>query len=219
LDRSLAHRPDTVVYSEYRNSAAGVRLRAGLREAGPEHAGWPSSEGGNGVPIASGLRFVSVCDPFGLQASEYPDAVLLAKFDTLDLFGVRPRNVTTSAVHEQRAPETSTPDAMRRTSKSTFAPAARSMRSALRTYTRSWSGIGPRPGCTNTQTGSSTVGNRSGATLRTSGEAAGESIKRSCPSRCCSQCGRPNTIIRFAKLRLTDHSALIVDIDEPHGRT
>jgi exodeoxyribonuclease-3 len=87
LNRSLAHRPDTVVYSEYRNTAAGVRLRAGLREAGLEHAGWSSSDGRNGVLIASRWPFVSLYDPFGMQAGEYPDAILLARFDTLDLFG------------------------------------------------------------------------------------------------------------------------------------
>jgi exonuclease III len=88
LESSLAHTPDTVVYSEFRDTPAGARLRAALQAGGLTHTGWSSTGSANGVLIASRVPFQALHNPFGLEAAEYPDAVLLARFAMLDLFGV-----------------------------------------------------------------------------------------------------------------------------------
>jgi exodeoxyribonuclease III len=92
LDRllvgTLEHRPDVVVYSEFRAGAAGEVLRSGLRGAGLEHVAWSVAPADNGVLIASRAPFTTLHNPFGLEAEEYPGAVLRARFDAIDVFGV-----------------------------------------------------------------------------------------------------------------------------------
>ncbi len=87
LDGTLAHRPDVVVYSEFRDTPAGEVLRLGLRAAGLEHAAWSATAADNGVLIASHTPFTTLHNPFGLEIDEYPGAILRARFDTVDIFG------------------------------------------------------------------------------------------------------------------------------------
>jgi exonuclease III len=88
LEGTLAHRPDVVVYSEFRDTPAGEVLRSGLREAGLEHAAWSAAAGDNGVLIASSAPFTMLHNPFGLESDEYPHAVVRGHFETIDIFGV-----------------------------------------------------------------------------------------------------------------------------------
>jgi exonuclease III len=87
--RRLAFRDaDTVVLSEYRDNAAGALLRETLVRTGYEHVASTQGHRGNGVCIASSAPFVATVNPFGLSDDEYPNAVLKAAFEDLDLFGV-----------------------------------------------------------------------------------------------------------------------------------
>jgi exonuclease III len=79
---------DTLVFSEYRDTPAGALLRDTLVKTGYEHLEWTQGHRGNGVCIASALPFAATVNPFGLAGDEYPNAVLKAAFEDLDLFGV-----------------------------------------------------------------------------------------------------------------------------------
>ncbi|MBV8371767.1 MAG: hypothetical protein JOY69_00780 [Candidatus Eremiobacteraeota bacterium] len=87
VDRCAQHDPDVVVYSEYRDTGAGARLREYAGRAGLEHQAWIRGHRGNGVLIASRAAFEGIQNPFGLGDDEYPNGVLLARFERLDLFG------------------------------------------------------------------------------------------------------------------------------------
>ena len=87
--RRLAFRDaDTVVLSEYRDNAAGALLRETLARTGYEHVAATYGHRGNGVCIASSLPFEATVNPFGMAGDEYPNAVLKAAFEDLDVFGV-----------------------------------------------------------------------------------------------------------------------------------
>ena len=87
--RRLAFRDaDTVVLSEYRDNKAGALLIDELRKTGYEHVASTQGHRGNGVCIASSLPFAATANPFGLADDEYPNAVLKAAFADIDLFGV-----------------------------------------------------------------------------------------------------------------------------------
>ncbi len=87
VERCADHHPDVAIFSEYRDTPAGERLRDRVRLTGLEHQAWTQGHRGNGVLIAARDRFESVRNPFGLGEDEYPDALLLARFGHLDLFG------------------------------------------------------------------------------------------------------------------------------------
>jgi exonuclease III len=79
---------DVVVISEFRDTAAGALLRRALIDGGFEHVAWTQGHRGNGVCIASAAPFRATPNPFDMAGDEYPNAVLQASFDDLDLFGV-----------------------------------------------------------------------------------------------------------------------------------
>lgn len=88
ISRFNYHAPDAIVLSEFRDNAVGAYLREQLRAAGFQHQGATEGHRGNGVLIAAALPFEAVRNPFGLPDDEYPDAVVLARFEHLRLFGV-----------------------------------------------------------------------------------------------------------------------------------
>ncbi len=88
VERCAEHHPDVTIFSEYRDTAAGERLRDRVRRTGLEYQAWTAGHRGNGVLIAARDRFDGIRNPFGLADDEYPDGVLLAHFERLDLFGV-----------------------------------------------------------------------------------------------------------------------------------
>jgi exonuclease III len=84
--RSLRHDPDVVVIAEFRDTPTGAALRAELARAGFDHqAATPSR--GNGVLIAATVPFQAQPNPFGLGDDEYPNALLEATFGTLRVLG------------------------------------------------------------------------------------------------------------------------------------
>lgn len=76
------------MFAEYRDTPSGALLRERTAHIGLTHQAWTTGYRGNGVMIAADEPFESVANPFGLLDDEYPNAVLLARFSALDLFGV-----------------------------------------------------------------------------------------------------------------------------------
>ena len=79
---------DTVIFSEFRDTRAGSLVRDGLEGIGLTFQAFTPAKRGNGVLIASTRRFDALANPFGLPEDEYPNAVLLATFDRLRMYGV-----------------------------------------------------------------------------------------------------------------------------------
>jgi exodeoxyribonuclease-3 len=79
---------EIVVFSEYRDTAAGSLVRDELRRIGLSHQAFTPARRGNGVLIAGTAPFEPLPNPFGLPENEYPNAVLLARFSRLQMYGV-----------------------------------------------------------------------------------------------------------------------------------
>lgn len=86
--RSLQDDASTIVFSEYRDNAAGSLLRRETERFGFVHQASTTPKRGNGVLIVSDRSFNAIANPFGLADDEYPNAILKAAFDDLELYGV-----------------------------------------------------------------------------------------------------------------------------------
>lgn len=86
--RCLSHAPAIVVISEFRDNVVGARLRALLEGANLGHQAATDGHRGNGVLIAAAIPFTVARNPFGLDDADYPNAILAARFETMQLFGV-----------------------------------------------------------------------------------------------------------------------------------
>lgn len=78
----------TIVFSEYRDNAAGSLLRREAERLGLVHQGFTPAKRGNGVLIVSEEPFEAVTNPFGLSDDDYPSAILQARFANLEVYGV-----------------------------------------------------------------------------------------------------------------------------------
>lgn len=78
----------TIVFSEYRENAAGALLRAQTERIGLVHQAWTPAKRGNGVLIVAEEPFAPIVNPFGLADDEYPNAILQANFGGVQLYGV-----------------------------------------------------------------------------------------------------------------------------------
>ena len=87
VERVAGHRAGVAVFSEYRDTPAGAYLRERADGIGLAHQAWTQGHRGNGVLIAAREEFDSIRNPFGLSDDEYPNAVLLARFSVFDLLG------------------------------------------------------------------------------------------------------------------------------------
>ncbi len=85
--RCAERRPQAIVMAEWRDNPAGAHVRHLLAGAGFGHQAATEGHRGNGVLIAAADPFGAVRNPFGLADDEYPDAVLLARFEGLHVFG------------------------------------------------------------------------------------------------------------------------------------
>jgi exonuclease III len=79
---------EVVVFSEYRDTAAGFLVRSELRRIGLGYQAFTPAARGNGVLIAGAAPLASLTNPFGLSENEYPNAVLLTRFGHLQMYGV-----------------------------------------------------------------------------------------------------------------------------------
>ena len=86
--RALHLDASTIVFSEYRDNAAGALLRKELHRRGFPNQASTAATRGNGVLAVSEEPFAAVPNPFGLSIDEYPNAVLRANFEKLQLYGV-----------------------------------------------------------------------------------------------------------------------------------
>lgn len=86
--RALHDDASTIVFSEYRDNAAGSLLRRETERFGFVHQAFTPSGRGNGVLVVSDEPFNAVPNPFGLAEDEYPNAILKAAFEDLELYGV-----------------------------------------------------------------------------------------------------------------------------------
>jgi exodeoxyribonuclease III len=88
IARTLRHDPDVVVIAEFRDTPTGDSFRKALARAGFEHQAATEGHRGNGVLIAATESFEARRNPFGLAGDEYPNAILEADFGSLRLLGV-----------------------------------------------------------------------------------------------------------------------------------
>jgi exodeoxyribonuclease III len=88
VGRASRHQVDAIVFSEYRDNAAGALLRTEAERVGLGYQASTPAKRGNGVLVVAGEPFVAVENPFGLGDDEYPNAVLKARLDRLHLYGV-----------------------------------------------------------------------------------------------------------------------------------
>ena len=79
---------EIVVFSEFRDTRAGALVRAELERIGLRHQAIAAATRGNGVLIASDRAFEALPNPFGLPDDEYPNAVLKARFEDFQAYGV-----------------------------------------------------------------------------------------------------------------------------------
>ncbi|MBV9027017.1 MAG: hypothetical protein JO311_00245 [Candidatus Eremiobacteraeota bacterium] len=88
IRRCLDHRPEILAFSEFRSTAAGAALRDGLAAAGFAHQAGSLAHAGNGVLLASTQSFRSLLNPFGMSDDEYPNAVVEGRFEALTVYAV-----------------------------------------------------------------------------------------------------------------------------------
>ncbi len=87
--RRIAHRDaEIVVLSEYRDTRAGALVRDELGRIGLGNQAYTPANRGNGVLIAAASHFDALPNPFGLPDEDYPNAVLLARFRSMRMYGV-----------------------------------------------------------------------------------------------------------------------------------
>ena len=86
--RCRDHDPSVIAFSEFRANATGARLREAMIAAGYPHQGGSFEHAGNGVLIASTVAFPYVVNPFGLSGDEYPNAVVEARFGEFAIYAV-----------------------------------------------------------------------------------------------------------------------------------
>jgi len=86
--RALRHDPDAVVISEFRDTPAGDALRRALERAGFHHQAATEGHRGNGVLIAAVAPLEARRNPFGLAGDDYPNAILEVTLGGLRLLGV-----------------------------------------------------------------------------------------------------------------------------------
>lgn len=79
---------EIVVFSEYRDTSAGALVCGELRRIGLSYQASTPAERGNGVLIAATTPFAALPNPFGFPEDEYPNAILLARFSWLQVYGV-----------------------------------------------------------------------------------------------------------------------------------
>jgi exodeoxyribonuclease III len=79
---------EIVVFSEYRDTAAGSLVRGELNRLGLCYQAFTPATRGNGVLIASAAPLEALANPFGLPENEYPNAILLARVRGVQMYGV-----------------------------------------------------------------------------------------------------------------------------------
>lgn len=86
--RALDWHADVYVFSEFRDTAAGARIRSSMERGGLPHQAYSQGHRGNGVLVAARSPFDPVFNPAGLDDESYPHGMIECIFRGLHLFGV-----------------------------------------------------------------------------------------------------------------------------------
>lgn len=88
LERAIAHNPDVIALSEYRDTPTGERIRTSLQSAGYPFSAYTAEHRGNGVLVVARRPFTPIFNPAGLPEVSYPNAMIECIFDDLHVIGV-----------------------------------------------------------------------------------------------------------------------------------
>lgn len=89
LERALGYGADVYVFSEFRDTNAGSRIRDTMQRSGLERQAFSQGHRGNGVLVAARQSFHPVYNPAGLPEDSYPNAMIECVFaGGLHLIGV-----------------------------------------------------------------------------------------------------------------------------------
>jgi exodeoxyribonuclease III len=87
LQRALNHDADVYVLTEFRDTPTGTRIRATLHDHGFDSQAYTRAHRGNGVLVAARLRFHAVHNPAGLGEEFYPNAMIECIFNDVHVVG------------------------------------------------------------------------------------------------------------------------------------
>lgn len=88
IERALDRGADAYVLSEFRDTASGARIRAALEQHGFGRQAYSQGHRGNGVLVAANEPFEPVFNPAGLPEDNYPNAMIECIFARLHIIGV-----------------------------------------------------------------------------------------------------------------------------------
>jgi exonuclease III len=88
LARALTHRATVYVFSEFRDTPTGNRIRNAMVRAGCECQAYSQGHRGNGVLVASSVPFDAIYNPAGLPEDAYPNAMIECVFPDVHVIGV-----------------------------------------------------------------------------------------------------------------------------------
>jgi exonuclease III len=88
LARALEHNADVYVFSEFRDTLTGARIRETMEQRRFEQQAYSRGHRGNGVLVAAREAFEPVHNPAGLPEDSYPHAMIECVFANVHIFGV-----------------------------------------------------------------------------------------------------------------------------------
>ena len=87
LERSLDRQADVYVFSEFRDTPTGARIRVAMERNGFAEQAYSQGHRGNGVLVAAREPFEAVYNPAGLPEDSYPNAMIECVFPDVHLIG------------------------------------------------------------------------------------------------------------------------------------
>lgn len=88
LERALGHQANAYVFSEFRDTPTGERIRAAMQVHGFANQAYSQGHRGNGVLVAAREAFEPVYNPAGLPEDSYPSAMIECVFADVHVIGV-----------------------------------------------------------------------------------------------------------------------------------
>jgi exonuclease III len=88
IERALDRRAEVYVFSEFRDTPAGGRIRQATERSGLHHQAYSQGHRGNGVLVAAMQAFEPVYNPAGLPEDAYPSAMIECIFERVHIIGV-----------------------------------------------------------------------------------------------------------------------------------
>ncbi len=87
LERAISYEASIYVFSEFRDTASGARIRAVMRESGLAYQAYSAGHRGNGVLVAASAAFTPIYNPAGFSHDAYPAAMIECVFGDLHVIG------------------------------------------------------------------------------------------------------------------------------------